>query len=165
MRASNGDINLSLSSHSSQPAAVEGFKLQATYPGHCGPISSIALHPKLPMVATASDDGQWKVWSLEKGELVMSAHPCEEGHWVGAVSMSPDGAYCVTGESTGHIRLWDLGDERLAKEWHQSDKAIWDINFDSSGKLFISKFKMGNHILCSFGYDCNMNLQKMFCWC
>ena len=35
-------------------------------------ISNIAIHPKKSILATASDDYTWKIWTLPAGELIMS---------------------------------------------------------------------------------------------
>jgi len=35
-------------------------------------ISSIAMHPKKSICATASDDFTWKIWALPAGDLIMS---------------------------------------------------------------------------------------------
>lgn len=39
-------------------------------------ISRLAMHPKKSIVATASDDFTWKIWTVPAGELIMSG----EGH-------------------------------------------------------------------------------------
>ena len=42
---------------------------------HDSPVSALALHPTKSIVATVSDDGLWKMWSLSGGgkeDLIMS---------------------------------------------------------------------------------------------
>lgn len=34
--------------------------------------TSLALHPKKPILATCSDDLSWKLWTIPQGELIMS---------------------------------------------------------------------------------------------
>lgn len=38
--------------------------LSKTFKGHMMAISSIAMHPKKSICATASDDFTWKIWTL-----------------------------------------------------------------------------------------------------
>jgi WD40 repeat protein len=47
-----------------EPGNVRGWVLHKTYEGHQLGIASIALHPRKPILATASDDITWKVWKL-----------------------------------------------------------------------------------------------------
>ena len=41
--------------------------LSKTVQAHSAAVSSVALHPSKPIVATAGDDSVWKLWSLEAG--------------------------------------------------------------------------------------------------
>lgn len=47
-----------------------------TYKGHLQSITALAYNPKKDIVATASDDTTWKLWSVPAGDLIMSG----EGH-------------------------------------------------------------------------------------
>jgi WD40 repeat protein len=68
-------------------AGSQGFSLQKTFKGHLMSVSNVAIHPKKPIVATASDDCTWKMWSLPEGEIIMSG----DGHkdWVAGVNFHP----------------------------------------------------------------------------
>jgi WD40 repeat protein len=54
-------------------------------------ISTMAIHPRKPFLATASDDLTWKIWSIPNGELIMSG----EGHkdWVSGIDFHPRGCH------------------------------------------------------------------------
>jgi WD40 repeat protein len=48
---------------------------------------SIIIHPKKPVVVTASDDSTWRMWGLPAGDLIMTG----EGHkdWVSGLDFHP----------------------------------------------------------------------------
>ena len=48
---------------------------------------SVAIHPRKPVVATASDDATWKMWGLPDGDLIMTG----DGHkeWVAGLDFHP----------------------------------------------------------------------------
>jgi len=48
---------------------------------------SVALHPEKQIMATASDDRTWKLWSVPNGELILTGH----GHsdWVAGCDFHP----------------------------------------------------------------------------
>ena len=77
-----------------------------TFKGHVSTISSLAFHPKKSIVATASDDSTWKMWSLPTGELIMSG----EGHrdWVSDVAFSPTDPQLATTSGDSTVKLWDF---------------------------------------------------------
>ena len=60
----------------SEPLNYKNVILHKTFKGHMMAISNIAMHPKKSIVATASDDFTWKIWTIPNGELIMSG----EGH-------------------------------------------------------------------------------------
>ena len=69
-------------------------------------ISSVVMHPKKSICATASDDFTWKIWNLPNGDLVMSG----EGHkdWVSGISFHPKGTHLVTSSGDCSIKVWDF---------------------------------------------------------
>jgi len=50
-------------------------------------VCSVALHPEKQVLATASDDRSWKLWSIPEGELILTGH----GHsdWVSGCDFHP----------------------------------------------------------------------------
>lgn len=48
---------------------------------------SVIIHPKKPVVVTASDDGTWRMWGLPAGDLIMTG----DGHkdWVSGLDFHP----------------------------------------------------------------------------
>jgi WD40 repeat protein len=69
-------------------------------------VSSIAMHPKKSICATASDDFTWKIWTLPQGELIMSG----EGHkdWVSGIAFHPKGSHLATSSGDSTIKVWDF---------------------------------------------------------
>ena len=65
--------------------------LSTTNNAHAGPVSSIPVHPTKPIVATASDDCTWKMWSLSGTDLIMSG----DGHkgWLSGIDFAPGGRH------------------------------------------------------------------------
>jgi WD40 repeat protein len=57
-------------------------------------VSKVIIHPRKSIVATASDDYTWKVWTVPNGELIMSG----EGHkdWISGLAFHPKGTHLCT---------------------------------------------------------------------
>jgi len=82
------------------------IQLAKTFTAHNMAVSSIAMHPRKPVLATVSDDRTWKIWSLPSGELAMSG----EGHrdWLSGVAFHPRGTHLATTSGDGTVKLWDF---------------------------------------------------------
>ena len=57
-------------------------------------VSKVIMHPRKSIIATASDDYTWKIWTIPNGELIMSG----EGHtdWIAALAFHPKGSHLAT---------------------------------------------------------------------
>ena len=88
------------------PVEASRLALRKTFKGHLMSVSSVVMHPKKPIVATASDDRSWKMWGLPGGELIMSG----DGHrdWVSGVDFHPRGAHLVSSSGDCTVKLWDF---------------------------------------------------------
>lgn len=104
--------------------------------GHMSAISRCKIHPKKPFMATASDDKTWKVWSLPKGELIMSG----EGHtdWISDVSFHPKGTHLATSSGDCTIKIWDLMNVTCAMTFKEHSQPIWSLDFHQSGDFLVA---------------------------
>lgn len=68
-------------------AKIDKLASIAQIQAHALTISSIKFHPKKPIIATVSDDKNWKLWSFPTGELIMSG----QGHkdWISDCDFHP----------------------------------------------------------------------------
>jgi len=115
---------------------VSDWKLARTFKGHNAAISRVAFHPKIPVVATASDDHTWKMWSLPNGELVMSG----EGHkdWVSGICFHPRGSLVATTSGDSTVKIWDMLKERCRDTITDHTAPVWQCAFHDLGDFLIS---------------------------
>jgi len=118
------------------PVSVETFSLQKTFKGHLMSVSNLAIHPKKPIVATASDDCTWKMWSLPQGEIVMSG----DGHkdWVAGVNFNPEGTHLVSASGDCTVKLWSFEQAKCVATFSEHTQAVWDADFHDSGDFIAS---------------------------
>jgi len=119
-----------------EPMDVSSLKLSKTFKGHLLSVSNLALHPKKPIVATASDDKTWKLWSLPGGDLIMSG----EGHkdWVAGVNFHPKGTHLVSASGDCTVKLWDFEKQRCTHTFTDHTQAVWAAAFHDSGDFIAS---------------------------
>ena len=115
---------------------VNSFSLQKTFKGHLMSVADIAIHPKKPVVATASDDTTWKLWSIPSGDLIMAG----EGHkdWVAGLSFHPQGTQIATASGDSTVKLWDFKAARCTLTFTEHTQAVWDIAFHDTGDFLAS---------------------------
>lgn len=118
------------------PVGVEAFTLQKTFRGHTNTISSLAFHPKKSILATASDDETWKLWSVPTGELIMSG----EGHkdWVSSISFSPGGAQVATCSGDSDVKLWDFKSASCSHTFKDHTQAVWGAAYHHGGDFLVT---------------------------
>ncbi len=103
------------------------------------PVDDLALAPDGQKFATASWDGQVRVWERETGEVLHTLP--HEGIYVHAVAWSPDGKWLATGsgDKPHNLKLWDLSDSKQPRSGVAAhEDAIVGLRFSDDGRWLLT---------------------------
>lgn len=119
-----------------EPVLAHEFQLRKTFKGHRQAISAMCLHPKKSILCTVSDDQTWKMWSIPKGDLIMSG----EGHrdWISSCEFHPSGSLLATASGDGTVKLWDFMKAVCSYTFAEHTQAVWDVAFHEQGDFLVS---------------------------
>ena len=122
------------------PANVGRWGLAKTFQAHSASVSALAMHPTKPILATASDDGLWKMWSLSGGDLIMSG----DGHkgWLSGIDFSPAGRQLATCAEDGTVKVWDFEKSRCVQTLVEHTQAVWGLSYMTDHAEFIASCSM-----------------------
>jgi WD40 repeat protein/serine/threonine protein kinase len=103
--------------------------------GHTGWAASLAYHPSLRLLASASVDGSARLWNLDTGE-----GQALRGHWdrVYALAFSPDGSLLATGSQDTTIILWDVASGQQLTQLRGHSAYIYHLAFSPDGSRLAS---------------------------
>ncbi|EFC50650.1 predicted protein, partial [Naegleria gruberi] len=115
---------------------AETFTLTQNYESHSMAITGLAVHSKKPIVASASDDGTWKAWSLPTSKVIMSG----EGHtdWVSGIDFHPFGTHLATSGGDCTVKLWDFTTASCSSTFEDHTLPVWECQFHHSGDFLVS---------------------------
>ena len=124
----------------------------STFKGHTGPVTSVAFHPKLPILATASTDGNLGLWSLETYPPVPIKHDLLNRNVpLTSVAFSPDGRTLAAGGVDGALHLWSIdaaGDVRGLPDRLTGHKdSVFKVMFSRDGRTLASGSDDGTVLL------------------
>jgi WD40 repeat protein len=90
-----------------------GGKAVKALGAHTKPILKLVQHPKLPLLATCSEDMTVKLWNPDSGANLKTL----TGHTdqVFAVAISSDGNLVASGTWNGEVKVWKVGDGMVVK--------------------------------------------------
>ncbi|XP_012732949.2 sperm-associated antigen 16 protein [Fundulus heteroclitus] len=123
------------------PQEKTSFQLSCSIRAHQQPVSCIALHPRNPLLASASHDRTWRLWHLPRsGEKVGQVLLRGEGHsdWLSGCTFHPDGSNLATTSGDTTVRLWDLSRGRCVSTLRGHSQPTWGCWFHSCGHLLAS---------------------------
>jgi WD40 repeat protein len=107
-----------LTSDNSSATCVATLDRENGGEGHIGSVTSVAFHPKAPLLATGSFDRTVKLWRLvtTPGNIsvtcvaTLDKENGGEGHisWVTSVAFHPEAPLLATGSDDSTVKLWRL---------------------------------------------------------
>nr|CCA16212.1 flagellar protein putative [Albugo laibachii Nc14] len=106
-----------------------------TCPSHSNAVAAVTFHPSNPVLATASDDESWKLWSVPGCELVMSG-----GHqsWIAGIAFHPRGAHLATSSGDNTVKIWDFINASCATTLSDHSHPVWESTFHHEGDFLVS---------------------------
>ncbi|KAL2610434.1 hypothetical protein R1flu_029007 [Riccia fluitans] len=93
----------------------------------------VVVHPKKPVVVTASDDATWRMWGLPAGDLIMTG----DGHkdWVSGLSFHPGGMQLASSSGDCTVKVWSFEKARCTHTFSDHTQAVWAVAYHDSGDV------------------------------
>ena len=100
---------------------------KTTLNGHRAPITSVAIHPKYSIVASASEDTTVKIWDYETAQYERTL----KGHTGAITSVAFDGTgvYLATSSTDMSAKIWDLSTYTCIKTLKGHDHTLSSVQF------------------------------------
>lgn len=107
-----------------------------TFKGHLMGVTGLSYNPNKHILATASDDSTWKLWTIPNGELIMSG----EGHqdWLGDCCFHPSNQFIATCSGDGEVKVWDIINAKSAISFCEHPQAAWALDYHHTGDFLLS---------------------------
>lgn len=107
---------------------------------HTHTINAIAFSPDGQLIASASDDGTVKVWTIPEGSLVRTLRPSDDGaQAVRAVCFSRDSRLLASQVHSGRIDVWRMPEGKLQQTLQETFNGAGIIEFSNDGKTLASE--------------------------
>ncbi|RKD16309.1 hypothetical protein BCY91_05415 [Pelobium manganitolerans] len=90
-------------------------------------VRSVAIHEKLNLLATASNDQQVRLYNLDDFTLIQQFKANDYG--VGSICFLPDGTQLITGGRDAHLNIYNVFDCSLINRFAAHLFAIYHIEF------------------------------------
>lgn len=131
---------LTLASH----LPPQKWKYVGTIFGHSTQVLSVAISPDGKTLASSSQNGNIKLWSLESEKIeaglrsIPSRTLSRSSGAVQSIAFSPDGQILVSGDRDGSINLWDVKTGELKCGFCGHSSPIQSIAISTDGQILAS---------------------------
>jgi WD40 repeat protein len=105
--------------------------------------AAIAFDSAGRRVATASEDGTARVWSVSTCTSSAPFGVRRDGDPLNTVSFSPDGSRLVTGDASGRARVWLIRGHRLLRTVAGPPKGLVSVSFSPDGERIVAAGRDG----------------------
>lgn len=104
-----------------------------TFEGHGGNVTGVAFHCEGKWMVTSSEDCTVKVWDTRSGSVQRNyAHKAP----VNDVVIHPNQGELISGDGSGGVHVWDLGESRLIHSLYpEEDVSVASVSVASDGSL------------------------------
>ncbi|KAF3480264.1 WD-repeat protein pop3 [Arthroderma uncinatum] len=112
------------------------------FDGHTNNITGVAFHCEGKWMVTSSEDCSVKVWDVRSGTLQRNyTHKAP----VNDVVIHPNQGELISGDGSGYIRVWDLGESRCTHQLiPEEDVSVASVSVASDGSLLCAGNNKGN---------------------
>jgi len=117
------------------PRVNNGFASLDKVLKHRNHVNSVRFGPNDSLVVTAGVDSVIKIWNRNTGDLVKEYR---QSTGVAYMDLSADGLFAVTGSYDAKVRLIQLSDGKLIREFAGHDGTAWCVAFSPDGKKIAS---------------------------
>ena len=104
-----------------------------TFEGHTNNITGVAFHCEGKWMVTSSEDSTVKVWDTRSGTLQRNyTHKSP----VNDVVIHPNQGELISGDGSGAVRVWDLGESRCTHQLIPEENiSVASVSVASDGSL------------------------------
>lgn len=154
------------------PSLSRNWKYIGTIFGHSTRVLSLAFSPDGKTLASSSENGRIKRWSLDAGKIQAGSISVPSQTFFGGtgaintIAFTPDGRFLISGDRGGRIEFWNLETGELNNSFCGHSAAVKLIKISDDGYFLASTGEDKNvkiwqftnqELVYSFGEKSNMN--------
>jgi len=112
-------------------------------------VNDIAIHPagQVVAIATSAPVGQIEFRNISTGNPSPIHKPIQYSAGTGAIAYSPDGKQIVSGEATGSVHVWDVGQDHQLDSSLLHESAVLSVDFSPDARFVVSADSSGNVVV------------------